>query len=209
MIAKMGLGINLGNTLEAPFEGSWAPAAKESFFDEYKRAGFTNVRVPVQWDHHTELEPPYAINATFMARVEQVVDWSLARGLITVINTHHEDWLDNETTFAAGLPRLVSIWRQIGLKFKSKPETLLFEVFNEPHIMTVEQLNQMNGAVLPVMRRSNPHRIVFLGGLQWMNPRWQVTNPWYRNEKHTFAMFSAIAGAYTKACCFAQACRSS
>eukprot|EP01047_Picozoa_sp_COSAG01_P052514 COSAG01_NODE_5529_length_4204_cov_4.968088_3_plen_160_part_00 len=36
MIAKMGMGINLGNTLDAPYEGSWAPAAKESFFDEYQ-----------------------------------------------------------------------------------------------------------------------------------------------------------------------------
>ena len=42
MQQKMGLGINLGNTLDAPFEGNWAPAAKESFFDEYKARGFTN-----------------------------------------------------------------------------------------------------------------------------------------------------------------------
>jgi endoglucanase len=45
MVKKMGVGINLGNTLEAPEEGGWAPAAKESFFDQYKQAGFTNVRV--------------------------------------------------------------------------------------------------------------------------------------------------------------------
>eukprot|EP01047_Picozoa_sp_COSAG01_P052512 COSAG01_NODE_5529_length_4204_cov_4.968088_1_plen_131_part_00 len=52
------------------------------------------------------------------------------------------------------------------------------QVFNEPHLMNVEQLNQMNAAVLPVMRRKNPNRIVFLGGLQWMNPNWQLAFPW-------------------------------
>ena len=36
----MGVGINLGNTLEAPIEGQWAPRAQESFFDEFKRIGF-------------------------------------------------------------------------------------------------------------------------------------------------------------------------
>ena len=44
--------------------------------------------------------------------------------------------------------------------------------------MAVEQLNQMNEAVLPMMRRTNPNRIVFLGGLQWMNPNWQTANKW-------------------------------
>jgi len=36
MQKKMGIGINLGNTLDAPTEGAWAPKAEESFFDEYK-----------------------------------------------------------------------------------------------------------------------------------------------------------------------------
>ena len=29
MVKRMGIGINLGNTLDAPTEGSWAPAAQE------------------------------------------------------------------------------------------------------------------------------------------------------------------------------------
>ena len=32
------LGINLGNVLEAPMEGAWAPAAQEYYFDDYKAA---------------------------------------------------------------------------------------------------------------------------------------------------------------------------
>ena len=43
--------------------------------------------------------------------------------------------------------------------------------------MTVDQLNQMNAAVHPIIRESNPNRIIILGGLQWMNPSWQVSNP--------------------------------
>ena len=29
--AEMGMGINLGNTLDAPTEGAWAPAAEERY----------------------------------------------------------------------------------------------------------------------------------------------------------------------------------
>ena len=77
---------------------------------KFHAQGFTNVRIPVQWDHHTATTPPYKINRTFLERVDEVVDWSLKRGMITVINTHHENWLDNPVTFEAQLPRLVAIW---------------------------------------------------------------------------------------------------
>ena len=44
--------------------------------------------------------------------------------------------------------------------------------------MTADQLNEMNAAVLPQIRAHNPFRIVWLGGLQWMNPSWQTGHPW-------------------------------
>jgi endoglucanase len=177
MQKKMGLGINLGNTLEAPVEGAWAPKATQQDFDQYKQKGFTNIRIPLRWDNHTQVAPPYRIDEQFMARVEQVVGWSLQRGFVTVINTHHDDWLDNQANFAAQLPRFKAIWTQIAARFQGKPETLLFEVYNEPHIMSVDQLNKMNAAALPIIRKNNPNRIVILGGLQWMNPNWQVQHP--------------------------------
>ena len=33
MVKKMGIGINLGNTLDAPTEGAWALRAQEKFFE--------------------------------------------------------------------------------------------------------------------------------------------------------------------------------
>ena len=105
MIRRMGMGINLGNTLEAPHEGAWAPPARESFFDEFKAAGFTNVRVPVRWDMHTSRVAPYTIDGPFLDRVEQVLNWSISRGMVTIVNSHHDDWLDNQTMFSQGLPR--------------------------------------------------------------------------------------------------------
>src|SRR5665647_806662 len=60
---QMQKGINLGNTLEPPLEGGWNnPAAQEYYFDMYKDAGFTCVRVPVRWDQHTQASYPYKID---------------------------------------------------------------------------------------------------------------------------------------------------
>ena len=61
MQARMGLGINLGNTLElAKPNIPDARMPKESYFDAYKAAGFTNVRIPVRWAFHAGETAPCA-----------------------------------------------------------------------------------------------------------------------------------------------------
>jgi endoglucanase len=71
------------------------------------------VRVPVCWDTHTGTSAPYTIDPAFLATVEEIVGWSLARGMVTVLNTHHEKWLDSPSAFAGKLPRLIAMWTQV------------------------------------------------------------------------------------------------
>ncbi len=118
--------------LEAPVEGAWAPAAEQYYFDDYVNRGFTAVRIPVRWDNHTARAPPYAIDPTFLARVQQVVGWSLSRNLTTIVNAHHDDWVNSEANFEAMLPRYLAIWAQVAATFASAPITLRFETLNEP-----------------------------------------------------------------------------
>lgn len=113
-------------------EGAWAPAAQEYYFDDYKMRGFTAVRIPVRWDNHTQRSPPYAIDASFLARVQQVVGWSLSRNLTTIVNAHHDDWVNSEANFEAMLPRYLAIWAQVAAAFAPAPAALRFETLNEP-----------------------------------------------------------------------------
>jgi len=175
MQQKMGFGINLGNRLDL-----WAQKPKdveEVYFDNFKQKGFNNVRIPVCWHMHTGESAPYAIDKAFLDAVEQYVDWSLQRGMVTVLNTHHEKWLDDPKKFEAGLPRLQAIWTQIAERFASKDQTLLFEMFNEPHLMSTNQLNKMYAAILPIIRKTNPTRMVLFMGLKFGNPSWIAQNP--------------------------------
>merc|ERR1711934_915740 len=97
--------------------------------------------------------------------------------MVTILNTHHEKWLDDPSAFNGKLPRLEAIWTQIAERFAGKDQTLLFEVFNEPHLMTAEQLNTMNSRILPIIRAKHPDRIVLLMGLKFGNPSWHLQNP--------------------------------
>jgi hypothetical protein len=171
----MARGINIGNTMEPPTEGAWGnPPLQEHAFDDYKNAGFTAVRIPITWDGHTSSTSPYAIDAAWLARVEQVVDWGLQRGLFITINAHHETWIKNSFT-AANVARFDSIWSQIAARFKSKSDSLIFEIINEPYPMTMANVNALNAQVLKIIRRTNPSRIVSFSGNMWSNSDELVT----------------------------------
>lgn len=166
-IAQMRKAINLGNTFEPPTEAGWNnPKAQEYYFDMYREAGFQCVRIPVRWDNHTGIVPPYTINKTWLDRIEQVVDWGLKRDLFIVINSHHDNWIkDNysETNKA----RFDSIWTQISERFKTKSEKLIFEVLNEPHGLTKAQNDDMHARIISIIRKTNPTRLVIFQGHDW------------------------------------------
>lgn len=139
------LGWNLGNTLEATgskdlnSETSWGqPKATQELFVYLKEAGFTSVRIPVSWGNHTDAD--YNIDAEWMARVTEVVDWALDAGLYVIINSHHdkdyyyptEDNKENAEKF------LTTVWTQIAENFKDYDERLVFEAMNEPRLANTD-----------------------------------------------------------------------
>jgi|GEM_PF-219835 len=169
-IAEMGRGINLGNTLEPPRESAWNNGpAQEAYFDAYLEAGFSNIRIPVRWDEHTANTAPFAIDETWMNRVEEVVDWGLSRGFYITLNGHHEDWLKNNYNNATLRARYEAIWTQVAARFQDKSEKLLFEIINEPKGMTLAQVNDLNERILGIIRTTNPTRLVIYGGHEWAN----------------------------------------
>jgi aryl-phospho-beta-D-glucosidase BglC (GH1 family) len=165
----MGRGINMGNTLEGPDEGVWGnPAVVASNLDDYKNAGFQSVRLPITWDTHTDNAPPYSINAAWLNRIEQIVDWGLSRHLVIIINTMHEGWIKSDYS-AKNIARFDSIWSQIATRFRNKSDSLLFEVINEPYPLSLANVNDLNARTIQTIRKTNPTRIVLFSGNNYSN----------------------------------------
>jgi endoglucanase len=167
-VARLGTGVNLGNVFDAPDgEGTWwKGTAQAAFFDDFKAAGFKHVRLPVTWQKHMQTTAPYAVDAQFMQRIADVVDWAVQRRLIVVLNAMHEEWLKNDP--AAHMGRFEMLWRQIATRFKAVPDDLLvFEILNESdakHI-TAALTIEMNARILRVIRETNPTRCVIIGAV--------------------------------------------
>jgi len=178
-VAAMQPSWNLGNTLDAiPDETSWGnPAVTKALFDTIKSQGFRSVRIPVTWTDHQSSTAPYTIDARWMTRVKQVVDWALADGLYVVINVHHDSWqwiADMPTDHDGVLARFKASWTQIAATFKDSPHKLLFESNNEPQFNNttdaqgIQYNDELNTAFHGVVRQSggnNATRLLVLPSL--------------------------------------------
>jgi aryl-phospho-beta-D-glucosidase BglC (GH1 family) len=161
---KLGKGINMGNMFEAPSEGEWGNPFREDYFAMIAELGFDHVRIPIRWDTpaRSQMTAPYTIHPDFLQRIQEVVDLALTEGLMVIINMHHHDELFQQPN--AHKDRFLAQWKQISDYFKEYPETLLFEVMNEPHDqLTPDLWNVFFANALAEIRKTNPTRTVLMG----------------------------------------------
>ncbi|MEM2981387.1 MAG: cellulase family glycosylhydrolase, partial [Thermoproteota archaeon] len=159
-------GINIGNALEAPYEGGWGVVIKDEYFRIIKEAGFDTVRIPIRWSAHASQNPPYTIDENFFKRVDHVVNKALEQGLTTIINIHHYEEIVQNPDKHSG--RFLALWRQIAERYKNYSERLYFELLNEPCLqLTSDIWNQFVKDALNVIRTTNPTRKVIIGPTNW------------------------------------------
>lgn len=158
--------MNMGNALDAPKEGDWGHVIQGDSFRVIKEAGFDTVRIPIRWSAHTGGGPDYKIDPKFFARVDEVVNQALSQDLKIIINIHHFEELneDPEGNFA----KFIALWDQIAPHYASLPNSVYFEVLNEPNgNLGGDIMRKILTAGFNKIRESNPTRILILGGENW------------------------------------------
>lgn len=147
----MGLGYNIGNTMEVPKTqggatgwGNVVPNA--DIINGIKAAGFNTIRIPCAWDTYATNG---TIDASWLATVKGVVDLAIEKGMYVMLNSHWDGgWLEDhvfdgkgfdkngETTSSAEAvaAKQESYWTQIATYFKDYDEHLIFASANEPGV---------------------------------------------------------------------------
>lgn len=172
MARNMAIGWNLGNTLDATkgFEQNsgkvtetptgkdtdtttptdtetyWGmPKTTEAMITAVKNAGFKTIRIPVSWHNHITETTNYTIDADWMARIKEIVDWAYSKNMCVIINIHHDNLsisdinghigfaISDDTAIQTQSKNYIEkIWTQIATTFASYDNRLVFEVLNEP-----------------------------------------------------------------------------
>ena len=197
LVADMGAGWNLGNTLEAnnngiPSETAWGnPTVTQALIDRVRASGFKTIRIPVSYLGHIGAGPNYTVNAAWLNRIQEVVDYAYSRGLYVLINMHGDgyktvtgSWLicdaSDQTTIK---DKYQKVWQQVATRFQSYNDRLIFESMNEnfdgqygnPTQPCYSNINAYNQIFVDTVRRTGGNNA----------SRWLLVPGWNTNIDHT------------------------
>ena len=130
------MGWNLGNSLECPYtETEWGnPKTTKAMIHAVAEAGFNAIRIPVRWINHVNNTTDMIVNANWLARVKEVVDWCLEENMYVIINSHHEEWYDRNPYYSKQEENnrmLAALWTCIATYFRDYDQRLIFAGTNE------------------------------------------------------------------------------
>ena len=143
----MGPGWNVGNQLEAtttgtPDETAWQKTKiTKELIQAVKAQGFKSVRIPISYLSYIGEAPNYTINANWLARIKEVVNYCVDEGLYAIINMHGDGYNSVQGGWLlCNAPdekqpeikeKYAACWEQIATLFKDYDEHLIFESMNE------------------------------------------------------------------------------
>ena len=101
-----------------------------------------------------------------MARVDWAIDQARSRGLVVVLDNHHDVGMEKRPD--ENMPRLIAIWTQLAQHYRDHPGALYFELLNEPSgALTDGEWAKDVPVLLSAVRKVDPKRIVVVGPGYW------------------------------------------
>ncbi|MFI0430245.1 cellulase family glycosylhydrolase [Mariniflexile sp. HMF6888] len=159
LAAKVTLGINIGNTMEAfrtdgdvviSDETAWGnPKITEGYIQFLKATGFNAVRIPCSWvQGNLSDESTMKIDPTWLNRVKEVVGWCVNNDMYVLLNIHWDGgWLDHNINNAkkeVTNAKQKALWEQIATTMIDFDEHLMFAGANEPPADDAQEMAVLN-----------------------------------------------------------------
>lgn len=131
-----------------------------------KSAGFDHVRVNAMAFESMDAE--LHLDAEWLRRLDMVVNGASEAGLAVIIDLHEHRACADDADLCES--KTVAFWRQLSAHYRQQPQSVAFEILNEPHgAITAERWNSLAATGLSVIRANNPDRTVVIGPAQSNN----------------------------------------
>lgn len=165
----MGRGVNMKCSLDGTY--GWWDAFNVAIPQKIAATGFTSVRVWAAFEASKDIgpAPDYTLRSGNLAALDAIVDGCLAQNLVVLLNlTQRDSGINNADAVAKA--KFLKVWEQLAGRYANRSPKLVFNILNEPNgPLTTEILNGWYADVTPIIRATNPTRILLYNGGGYAN----------------------------------------
>jgi len=183
MNARLGRGINLGNSWESTGsdDSGWSNPIRDTDFAVIKAAGFNSVRIPVQW-HQDADKTTHMVAQTRLQGVMEDIQLAINNGLAVVVNFHHYSVLNcaggggskwdpvkktqvkctyDAAEFEAEKAHFLGMWTNLATALNVFPDSMLvLEILNEPTIPNAAIVDTLMNDAYKAIRAVAPGKTI-------------------------------------------------
>jgi len=162
---RLGRGVNVIG-YDPIWKSRTAGRMQAKHFRLIHEAGFNHVRINLHPFRFMEHAPGYPIQLAWL----ETLDWAVAQcqenGLLAILDMH--EFIAMAENPIGLKPKFMAVWKQLAARYQNAPESLLFEILNEPNKkITPELWNDYLKEPLEIIRGTNPTRTVIIGPAFW------------------------------------------
>jgi endoglucanase len=139
---------------------------KARHFRLLKEAGFNSVRVNLHPFRYMDRTNSWAIRPSWFEVLDWVVKNAREQGLHISLDLHEYNAMGEDPT--GNKEKFLAAWRQLSARYQDAPDSVLFELLNEPSgKLTPALWNECLAEALAIVRERNPTRTVIVGPAFW------------------------------------------
>ena len=159
-------GVNLTNWFQANSPGSidFSKYTYEDFSD-IKSLGIDVIRLPINLHSMTLGDPDQTLDPLFLFFLDQVITWAEELDLYLILDNHTFD-PSNATDPQIG-DILNPVWLQMAQHFNGRSKKILYEILNEPHGISHNLWNSIQGDVIQTIRSVDTTHTIIVGGADY------------------------------------------
>jgi endoglucanase len=162
---RLGRGVNI-----IGYDPLWRSRAEARMQDKHflliREAGFDHVRINLHPFKFMGDAPDYAIDPAWLETLDWAVAQALDNDLLAILDMHEFTAMARD--FAGLKTKYLAVWEQLAPRYQDAPDTVLFELLNEPNgTLTVALWNEFLMEPYDIVRRTNPDRTLIIGPAFW------------------------------------------
>lgn len=162
---KLGRGVNI-----LGYDPIWRSRERGRFQEKHfrliKEAGFSCVRINLHAFRHMDQDHGYQLSDSWWKTLDWAVDQALGNKLAVILDLHEFNAMGDDAV--GRKPYFIAFWKQVSEHYKDAPESVVFEILNEPcRGVTADLWQEYYQQALAIIRKHNPERAVIIGPPNW------------------------------------------
>ncbi len=151
-------------------------------FENARKLGCDVIRLPIHFEKICQEADGFRIPQKVLDILDHVAAWCAELKMYIIFDFHNDCSADSATHDDVD-KILVPVWTQLASRYKDHSQYIVYEIMNEPHVISIERWNEILGRLFRLIRSIDEKHWIIVGGADWNSTAAMKTLPDFQDDR--------------------------